>query len=154
MLFSICTLNPCLHALEIFHPHDTSAVFRYAYTGQLPDSIRAHANLCMLCTACFFFMFKQWFCLKFQYNKYMFNFIDIYSFIPVSGFVGMSRSALIFPGAYNAAKMALFTQSMKLQSLSLKQRMLGKSVALVSGTLLISVKNLFIWYRLFHILLW
>jgi hypothetical protein len=38
--------------------------------------------------------------------------------------------------------------------LSLKQRMLGKSVALVSGTLLISVKNLFIWYRLFHILLW
>ena len=74
----------------------------------------------------------------------MFNFIDIYSFIPVSGFVGMGRSALIFPGAYYAAKMVLSTQSMKLQSLSLKQGLLGKSVALLSGTLLISVKILFI----------
>ena len=30
----------------------------------------------MLCTACFFFIFKHWFCCKWQYNKYMFNFID------------------------------------------------------------------------------
>jgi hypothetical protein len=32
------------------------------------------------------------------YNKYMFNFIDIYSFIPASGCVGMA------PGTYNAVK--------------------------------------------------
>jgi len=30
----------------------------------------------------------------------MFNFIDIYSFIPVSGCVGMGPSALFFPGVY------------------------------------------------------
>ena len=47
-----------------------------------------HANLCMLCIACFL-MFKRWFCWKYKYNKYMFNFIEIYSFIPVSGCVGM-----------------------------------------------------------------
>jgi hypothetical protein len=32
----------------------------------------------------------------------MFNFIDIYSFISVSVYVGMDPSALIFPGVYNA----------------------------------------------------
>jgi len=37
----------------------------------------------------------------------MFNFIDIYSFIPVRDCVGMGPSALLFPGAYNAVKTAL-----------------------------------------------
>jgi hypothetical protein len=37
----------------------------------------------------------------------MFNFIDIYSFISVSGCVGMDPSALLFPGAYNVVKTAL-----------------------------------------------
>ena len=37
----------------------------------------------------------------------MFNFIDIYNFIPVSGCVCMGPSALLFPGAYNAVKMDL-----------------------------------------------
>jgi len=37
----------------------------------------------------------------------MFNFIYIYSFILVSGCVGMSPSALHCPGAYNAVKTAL-----------------------------------------------
>ena len=32
----------------------------------------------------------------------MFNFIDIYSFISVSVFVGMDLSALLFPEVYNA----------------------------------------------------
>jgi hypothetical protein len=36
----------------------------------------------------------------------MFNFIDIYSFIPVSGCVDMGPSALLFPGVYNAIKTA------------------------------------------------
>jgi hypothetical protein len=46
---------------------------------------------------------KHWFCLKYQYNKYMFNFIDIYSFIPVSDCVGRDPSSLLCPGPYNAA---------------------------------------------------
>jgi hypothetical protein len=44
-----------------------------------------------------FFMFKHWFCWKYQYNKYMFKFIDIYSFIPVSACVGSAPSALLYP---------------------------------------------------------
>jgi hypothetical protein len=52
-------------------------------------------------------MFKHWFWWKYQYNKYLLNFIDIYSFIPVSGFVGMGTSALFCPEAYNAVKTAL-----------------------------------------------
>jgi hypothetical protein len=37
----------------------------------------------------------------------MFNFIDNYSFIPVSGCVGIGTSALLCPVAYNAVKTAL-----------------------------------------------
>jgi hypothetical protein len=37
----------------------------------------------------------------------MFNFIDIYSFIPVSGCVGMGAGALLCPGANNAVKTTL-----------------------------------------------
>ena len=37
----------------------------------------------------------------------MFNFIYIYSFNPMSGFVGMGRSALLFPGARDALNTAL-----------------------------------------------
>ena len=36
----------------------------------------------------------------------MFNFIDICSFIPVSGCVDMGPSALLFPGGYNVVKTA------------------------------------------------
>jgi hypothetical protein len=35
-----------------------------------------------------FLMIKHWFCWEYQYNKYIFNLIDIYIFIPVSGCVG------------------------------------------------------------------
>ena len=38
------------------------------------------ACTCMLCSACFL-MFKHWFCWKYQYNKYMINFIDHLHFI-------------------------------------------------------------------------
>jgi hypothetical protein len=54
-----------------------------------------------------FLMFKHWFCWKYQYNQYMFNFIDIYSFISVSGCVGRGPSALLCPWAYNFVKTAL-----------------------------------------------
>jgi hypothetical protein len=58
-------------------------------------------------------MFKHWFCWKYQYNKYMLNFINIYSFIPVSDCVGMGPSVLLCPGAYNAFKMALSFSNFK-----------------------------------------
>ena len=38
----------------------------------------------------------------------MFNLICIYSFIPMSGCVGMCSNALLFPGARDTAKTALF----------------------------------------------
>ena len=34
----------------------------------------------------------------YQRNKYMFNFIDIYIFIPMGGFVGMGPCALLCQG--------------------------------------------------------
>jgi len=52
-------------------------------------------------------MFKHWFCWKYQYNKYMFNFIYNYSFIHVSSCVGRGSSALLCPRAYYAVKTAL-----------------------------------------------
>jgi len=39
----------------------------------------------------------------------MFNLIDIYSFIPVSGCVCLGTSALLCPGVYNTVKTALIT---------------------------------------------
>jgi len=50
-------------------------------------------------------MFKHKYFWNYQYNKYLFNFIDIYSFIPVSGYVVMGPTALLCWGAYNAVKM-------------------------------------------------
>ena len=38
----------------------------------------------------------------------MFNCIYIYSFIPMSGCVGIGPSALLFPGARDVVKEALF----------------------------------------------
>jgi hypothetical protein len=45
----------------------------------------------------------------------MFNFIYIYSFICMSGCVGMGRSALLFPGARDAVKTALHTSPTSFQ---------------------------------------
>ena len=58
-------------------------------------------------------MFKHWLCWKYQYSKYMFNFIDIYSFIPVSVSVGRGPSTLLWPGTYNAVKTALVIRRLK-----------------------------------------
>ena len=52
-------------------------------------------------------MFKHWFCWMYQYNKYTFNFIDSYSFIPASDCVAMGPNALLYPGVYNTVKTAL-----------------------------------------------
>jgi hypothetical protein len=51
-----------------------------------------HTNLCMLYTASFL-MFKHWFCWKYQYKKYIFNFID-----HVSVCIDRGLSALLWPG--------------------------------------------------------
>jgi hypothetical protein len=47
----------------------------------------------------------------------MFNFIDMYSFIPVSGCVDMAPSVLLWSGAYNAVKTALTRGSINRVSL-------------------------------------
>jgi hypothetical protein len=66
------------HHFQHYYVVVISAILTHGHDGQLQGgstSIGAHANLYMLCTACFL-MFKHWFCWKYQYNKYMFNFID------------------------------------------------------------------------------
>jgi hypothetical protein len=53
----------------------------------------------------------------------MFNCIDIYSFIPVSGCLGRGPIALLFPGAYYAIKTALVISTLpckKNQCLNIK----------------------------------
>jgi len=45
----------------------------------------------------------------YQDNKYMFNFIDIYIFIPVSGCLGRAQVNCFGPGAYDAVKTSLLT---------------------------------------------
>jgi len=54
-------------------------------------------HTCMLYAA-WFLMFKHWFCWKYQYKKYMFNFIDHLQFIPVSVCIDKGLSALLWPG--------------------------------------------------------
>jgi hypothetical protein len=44
----------------------------------------------------------------YHYNEYMFNFIDIHSFIPVSSCVDMGPRALLYQGFRYAVRMALF----------------------------------------------
>jgi hypothetical protein len=52
-----------------------------------------------------FLMFKHSLFLKYQHNKYMFNFIDIYIILPVSGCVGRGPSALLFSGCIMPLRM-------------------------------------------------
>jgi len=95
---------------DLHHKKYNSSVLVREHARKLPGSrtsIGIYANVCILCTACFCFMSKHLFCLKYQYNKYMFNFIDIYSFIPMSDCVGRDLSSLLCSGPYNAAMTAL-----------------------------------------------
>ena len=48
-------------------------------------------------------------------NIIIFDLIDIYSFIPVSGCVGMGPSSLFCPGAFNAVKTTLKAVSLYAQ---------------------------------------
>jgi hypothetical protein len=60
------------------------------HAGKLPEVPMSIGAPCysMYVVYSTFLMFKHWFCWKYHYNKYMFNFIDIYICIPVSGCVG------------------------------------------------------------------
>ena len=82
----------------------STAVLTHGHTGQLPYgfmSIMHHANLCMLCIACFL-MFKNWFCWKYQYNTYMSHFNDL-----LHCFSCELLCSLLCPGVYNTVKIAL-----------------------------------------------
>jgi hypothetical protein len=78
-----------------------SAVLCMGTIGSCPVVPRAnepYTNLCMLYTA-WFLMFKHSFCWKYQYKKYMFNFIDhLYSFISVSVCIDRGLCSLLWPG--------------------------------------------------------
>jgi hypothetical protein len=76
------------------------------------------ANLYMLFMACFFLLFKHLFRWRYQYNKYTFNFIHIYSFITVSGCVG----AVLFPGVNNT-KVTLRVSLMDQELLTLPEHL-------------------------------
>lgn len=91
--------------------HVCSAVLTHGYAGQLPGgtSIGPHINLCMLCSACFLFLFlnNDFVVITNTICISMFNFIDINSCIPMSGCVTIGPSVLLCPGAYDIAKTAL-----------------------------------------------
>ena len=88
---------------------ECSAVLADGHDGQLPrgpTSIGPHVNLWMLCTACFLCINTDFVGSTNIINIWLI-FINIYIFIPVSGCVGRSPSALLCSWAYSVVKMAL-----------------------------------------------
>ena len=67
----VYVLNPCgqCHLNASSHVHWADPVG--------PTNIGAPANLCMLCTACFFNGLTL---ILYQYNKYMYHFIELLQF--------------------------------------------------------------------------
>ena len=63
-----------------------SAVLTHGHAGQFvarePHKYRGPMLIYVCCVQHVFLKLKHRFCWKYQYNKYMFSFIDIYSFIP------------------------------------------------------------------------
>ena len=74
----------------------TSTQCRLKAWARWADALGPHTNLCKLCTICFF-MFKHWFCWKYQYNKYMFNFIDHLHFYSCELFCWSGPQCIAFP---------------------------------------------------------
>jgi len=75
-----------LKCLDLIVPW-SSVVLTHGHTRQLLcdlTSIGTHANMYVVYM---FLMFKHSLFLMYQHNKYMFNFIDIYIILPVSGCV-------------------------------------------------------------------
>ena len=81
-------MNLRTNGLESWYPVPSERMGKKGSCAGSPWAKWAHSNLGMLCMACYL-MFKHlivyW---KYQYNKYMFNFIDLFIFIPASGCVG------------------------------------------------------------------
>ena len=61
------------------------------------------------CLQPIFLMFKHWFCWKYQYHKYMFNFIDHLHCYFCEWLCRLGPSALLSPGAYYVVKTALIS---------------------------------------------
>jgi hypothetical protein len=86
-----------------------------------PTSIVAHANLqkCnMYVVFGMFLMSKHWIGWMYQYNKYMFNFIHIYIFIPVSGCVDKGSCALLCPGPMMLLRWPCIKDSFKITGIN------------------------------------
>ena len=79
---------------------------RWAVAQRPPRAQGPYANLGMLCMACYL-MFKNGVCWKYQYNRYMFNFIDHIHFYSCEWFCNYGTQCTVFPGAYNAVKTVL-----------------------------------------------
>jgi len=79
--------------------HAISAVLAHGHAGQLPGAPRYSMYVVY---NMFFNIFKHWFRWKYQYNKYMFNFIDnlhVYSVLRVVvKVVSSDPSVLLCPG--------------------------------------------------------
>jgi hypothetical protein len=78
---------------------------RSGHTGQLPGGPTIIGAPHMLCIACFY-------CLNTDFvgstnTIHVCLILSTFSFIPVSGCVGIGTSALLCPGAYNAVKTVL-----------------------------------------------
>jgi hypothetical protein len=83
-----------------------------SYVGKMgscpvvPRANEPHTNLCMLYTA-WFLMFKHWFGWKYQYKKYMFNFIDHLQFYFCECLHRYGPQCTALTGAYIADKTVL-----------------------------------------------
>lgn len=98
-----CTLH------FIFYVPTISPVLTHGHGGQLAGGSNGHRGPCysMYVMYSMFFQCLNLICGKFQYNKYLLNFFDTYSFILVSGCIGMVPSTLLFMGAHDAVKTTL-----------------------------------------------
>jgi hypothetical protein len=77
--------------------HDAIARGPHEFRDPMPIYVR--------CVWHVFLLFKHLFVVSTNTINICFIFIDIYSFIPVSGCVGMGPNALLCLGAYNIVKM-------------------------------------------------
>ena len=81
--------------------------------GTLDSCPGSHEHRCpMLIYVCYvqhvFFIFKHWFCCKWQYNKYMFHFIDHLQFYFCEWLCRHVPQCTSLHGAYNTAKTILY----------------------------------------------
>ena len=86
-----------------------SVILTHGHTGQLPGGPMIIGAPHMLCTVCFYCLNTDFVGSTNTINVCLI--LSTFSFIPVSGCVGMGPSELLCPGAFDAVKMALDTGS-------------------------------------------